>query len=260
MRYGRERISSLVLCKMRPHFGSITKEMMMTETILILTTSHGDLGDTGRKTGFYWEELALPYWAFRDAGYAVAFASPKGGMPPADPGSAKAEGRVVLVQRFLDDAGAMAALAAGIPVDQIQVADYTAVFLPGGHGTMWDMAQTPGVGRLVGRMYESGAIVGAVCHGPAGLMEARLADGTPIVQGRRVNSFTNAEEVAAGLDRIVPYLMETRLRGLGALFEGNAANFTPYAVRDGNLITGQNPASSAGVADLMLQALSEKAG
>jgi putative intracellular protease/amidase len=233
--------------------------MMMTATILILTTSHADLGDTGRKTGFYWEELALPYWAVRDAGFAVAFASPKGGVPPADPGSAKPEGRPAPVQRFMDDAGAMAALAAGLPVDQAKAADYAAVFLPGGHGTMWDMAQTPGVGRLVGAVFEQGSVVGAVCHGPAGLMEARLANGTPIVAGRRVNSFTDAEEVAVGLDRIVPYLMETRLRGLGAVFEGNADNFQAHAVRDGRLITGQNPRSTAQVASLMLQALADRA-
>jgi putative intracellular protease/amidase len=230
----------------------------MTETILILTTSHDRIGDTGRATGFYWEELALPYWAFRDAGYAVAFASPKGGMPPVDPGSAKVEGRAAPVQRFLDDIGAMAALAAGLPVDQVQ-GDYAAVFLPGGHGTMWDMAQTPGVGLLVGRAYDAGAVVGAVCHGPAGLMEARLTDGTPVVQGKRVNSFTDAEEVAAGLDGVVPYLMETRLRGLGALFEGNADNFQSHAVRDGRLVTGQNPRSTAAVAGLMLQALADRA-
>jgi putative intracellular protease/amidase len=236
----------------------MTKEIAMTETILILTTSHNRLGDTGRKTGFYWEELALPYWAFRDAGYKVAFASPKGGMPPADPGSVKVEGRAEPVQRFLDDAGAMAALAAGVPIDLAQD-NYAAVFLPGGHGTMWDMAQTPGVGRLVGQAYDAGAVVGAVCHGPAGLMEARLADGTPIVAGKRVNSFTNAEEVAAGLDQVVPYLMETRLRALGAVFEANADNFQAHAVRDGRLVTGQNPRSTIGVADLMLQALADRA-
>jgi putative intracellular protease/amidase len=233
--------------------------MMMTDTILILTTSHAALGDTGRATGFYWEELALPYWAFRDAGFAVAFASPKGGMPPVDPGSAKLEGRAAAVQRFMDDAGAMAALRAGIAADQAGAADYAAIYLPGGHGTMWDMAQTPAVGRLVGAAFEAGAVIGAVCHGPAGLMEARLANGTPIVQGKRVNSFTDAEEAAVGLNMVVPYLMETQLRGLGAVFESNADNFKPYAVRDANLITGQNPASSVAVANLMLQALAERA-
>jgi putative intracellular protease/amidase len=115
------------------------------------------------------------------------------------------------------------------------------------------------VGRLVGRLYESGAVVGAVCHGPAGLMEARLSDGTPIVAGKRVNSFTDAEEVAVGLDKVVPYLMETRLRGLGAVFEGNAENFQAHAVRDGRLVTGQNPRSTALVADLILQALANRA-
>jgi putative intracellular protease/amidase len=233
--------------------------MIMTNTILILTTSHATLGDTGRTTGFYWEELAVPYWACRDAGFDVAFASPRGGMPPVDPGSAKPEGRSAEVQRFLDDAGAMAALAAGIPVQDAKASDYAAIFLPGGHGTMWDMAQTPAVGRLVGAAFEAGAVIGAVCHGPAGLMEARMADGTPIVAGHRVNSFTDAEEVAAGMDKVVPYLLETRLRGLGALFEANADNFQAHAVRDGRLVTGQNPRSTRGVASLMLQALAERA-
>jgi putative intracellular protease/amidase len=230
----------------------------MTDTILILTTSHDRIGDTDRQTGFYWEELALPYWAFREAGYVVAFASPKGGMPPADPGSAKPEGRAAAVQRFLDDADAMTALSHSLPVADAKAADYAAVFLPGGHGTMWDMSQTSAVGQIVGQVFEQGGIVGAVCHGPAGLLEARLSDGTPVVAGRRVNGFTDAEERAAGLDGVVPYLLETRLRALGGLFEGNAANFQPHAVCDGRLITGQNPASSAPVATLILAALADQ--
>jgi putative intracellular protease/amidase len=232
----------------------------MTKPILILTTSHDRLGDTDRKTGFYWEELALPYWAFRDAGYAVAFASPAGGMPPADPESAKPDGRAAPVQRFLDDATAMADLAASHPVAEVNAADYAAVFLPGGHGTMWDMSQTPAVGAVVGQVFEQGGIVGAVCHGPAGLLAARLSDGTPIVAGRRINGFTDAEERAAGLDGVVPYLLETRLRALGGIFDGNPANFQPHAVRDGRLVTGQNPASSAPVAALMLAALADQVG
>jgi putative intracellular protease/amidase len=137
--------------------------------------------------------------------------------------------------------------------------DFAAVFLPCGQGTMWDMAQTPGVGRLVGAAFEAGAFVGAVCHGPAGLIEARLADGTPIVAGKRINGFTDAEEVAVRLEHVVPYLLETRLSGLGGIFESNAQNFKPHAVRDGNLMTGQNPASRALVAALMLQALADRA-
>ena len=232
----------------------------MTKPILFLTTSHDRIGDTGRATGFYWEELALPYWAFRDAGFDVAFASPKGGMPPADPGSARAEGRAAPVQRFLDDAAAMTALSHSLPVADAKAPDYAAVFLPGGHGTMWDMSQTPAVGRIVGQVFAQGGIVGAVCHGPAGLLAARLADGTPIVAGRRVGGFTDAEERAVGLDTVVPYLLETRLRALGGIFEGNPANFGPHALRDGRLVTGQNPASSGGVADLMLAALADQTG
>jgi putative intracellular protease/amidase len=232
----------------------------MTKPILILTTSHDRLGDTDRATGFYWEELALPYWAFRDAGYDVAFASPKGGMPPADAGSAKVEGRPAPVQRFMDTPGAMAALTRSIPASEIDPAGYAAVFLPGGHGTMWDMSQTPAVGQIVGQVFEQGGVVGAVCHGPAGLLAARLSDGTPIVAGRHVNGFTDAEERAAGLDAVVPYLLEARLRALGGIFESNPANFQAHAVRDGRLVTGQNPRSTAQVATLMLAALADQVG
>jgi putative intracellular protease/amidase len=232
---------------------------MMTRPILILTTSHDRIGDTGRATGFYWEELAVPYWALRDAGHAVVFASPKGGMPPADPSSARAEGRAPAVQRFLDDPDAMHALAHSLPVADAKAADYAGVFLPGGHGTMWDMSQTPAVGQIVGQVFDAGGVVGAVCHGPAGLLEARLPDGTPIVAGRRVNGFTDAEERAVGLADVVPYLLESRLRALGGLFEGNPSNFGPHAVRDGRLVTGQNPASSAAVARLLVAALADQA-
>ncbi len=227
----------------------------MTQPILILTTSHDQLGDTGKPTGFYWEELAVPYWALRDAGFEVVFASPKGGMPPADPASAKPDDGGGAVKRFMDDEGAMASLAQSLPVADAKAADYAAVYLPGGHGTMWDMSQTTAVGQIVAQVFEAGGIVGSVCHGPAGLLEAHLADGTPLVKGRRVNGFTNAEEREAGLEGTVPYLLETRLRALGGIFEGNMANFKPHAVRDGRLVTGQNPASSAAVARLLLAAL-----
>lgn len=229
----------------------------MQAKALILTTSHAELGDTGKSTGFYWEELAVPYWALRDAGYAVDFASVEGGMPPADPNSVAQAEAIPAVQRFLKDPDAMAQLAASAPAASVDPTPYAAVFLPGGHGTMWDLAQTDAVGALVAQVYEQGGVVGAVCHGPAGLVGARLSDGKPLVAGRRVNGFTDAEEAAAGLTDVVPYLLERRLRELGAVFEASAESFQPHAVRDGRLVTGQNPASSERVGDLLVEALRE---
>jgi putative intracellular protease/amidase len=231
----------------------------MSKRVLILLTSHGELGDTGQPTGFYWEELATPYWQLRDAGFEVDFASPKGGEPPADPKSARADDRPAPVQRFLDSAEAMAALRASKPVAEVEATAYDGIYLPGGHGTMWDLAQTESVGQAIARAYENGAVIGAVCHGPSGLVGAKLADGTPLVRGKKVNSFTDSEEEAAGLTEVVPYLLESKLRELGAAFECNEENFAPHAVRDGRLVTGQNPRSSEEVGRLMITALDEEA-
>lgn len=222
--------------------------------ILIVLTSHAVLGETGRPTGFYWEELAVPYWAFRDAGAEVVLASIAGGAPPADPASTEEESDAV--RRFRADPAAMAALAATAPVADLPAGDFAGVFLPGGHGTMWDLPGSAALAALVGTLFDAGRPVGAVCHGPAGLLEAKRADGRPIVAGRRVNGFTDEEEAKAGLTEVVPFLLETRLRALGGRFEGGAP-FTPFALRDGNLVTGQNPMSSAPAAKLMLEALAE---
>jgi putative intracellular protease/amidase len=225
---------------------------------LFILTSHGEKGTTGDATGFFWEELAVPYWKLRDAGYAIDIASVKGGRPPADPSSAKEEGRHSAVQRFMDDADAMAALNTSKSVSEVDPLDYDAVFLPGGHGVMWDTGQSQRLGDVVAQAYENGSVVGAVCHGPAGFISARLSNGEPLVKGKKINSFTDSEERAVKLDDVVPYLLETRLRELGANFVANSENFQPYAVRDGRLVTGQNPSSSGPVADLLLEALAEK--
>lgn len=229
----------------------------MTNKALAILTSHGVKGTTDEPTGFYWEELATPYWRLRDAGYVVDIASVSGGEPPADPGSAAADGRPALVQRFMDDEAAMRSLTNSRHLADLDPSSYAAVFLPGGHGTMWDLAQTPTVGEIVARAYENGAVIAAVCHGPAGLVGARLASGEPLVRGKRINSFTDAEEEAVGLTAVVPYLLERRLRELGGIFESNPENFQPHAVRDGRLVTGQNPRSSERVASLMLEALAQ---
>jgi putative intracellular protease/amidase len=227
-------------------------------SILIVLTSHGRLGETGRPTGFYWEELAAPYWALRDAGVEVTLASIAGGEPPADPTSLDKDPAKVRapVRRFMEDAQAMAALRATLPVEGLDAAGFDGIFLPGGHGTMWDLPGSAALATLVGRLFDDGKLVAAVCHGPAGLVAARRADGRPIVEGRRVNGFTDSEEKAAGLAETVPFLLESRLRANGARFEGGP-DYAPYAVRDGNLVTGQNPASAAPLAKLLVDALSE---
>jgi putative intracellular protease/amidase len=226
--------------------------------ILVVLTSHDRIGDAGRATGFFWEELAAPYYAFRDAGHRVTLASIAGGRPPADPTSLEEdEGkRPAAVRRFLADEAAMAALASTLAVTEVDPAGFDAIFLPGGHGTMWDFPGNEALARAVGAIYEAGGVVGAVCHGPAGLVGARRMDGRPLVEGLAVNGFTDAEESAVGLTEAVPFLLETRLRDLGGRFEGGAP-FTSKAVRDGRLVTGQNPMSSAAVADLLLEALGE---
>lgn len=231
----------------------------MNKRVLIILTSNDTLGDTGKPTGFHWEEMTTPYWHLRDAGYEIEFASPKGGPPPADPGSDEADDRPASVQRFRDNDEAMKALKNSRAVAEVNAAAYDAIYLPGGHGTMWDLAQNKAVGGLIAHAYERGAVVGAICHGPAGLVGATLSNGDPLVRGKRVNSFTDAEERKVELDEVVPYLLESRLRELGAEFEGNPEPFGAHTVRDGRLITGQNPASAEPLGQLLVQALQEKA-
>ncbi|WP_029029884.1 type 1 glutamine amidotransferase domain-containing protein [Salinarimonas rosea] len=226
--------------------------------ILIVLTSHATLGTTGKPTGFFYEELAAPYYAFVDAGHAVEIASIVGGAPPADPSSLDADEakRPAAVRRLLADAAAMDALARTAPIDAIDPVAYDAVFLPGGHGTMWDFPQSAALARAVSAIYARAGVVGAVCHGPAGLVGATRPDGHPLVEGLRVNGFTDAEEAAVGLTDVVPFLLESRLVAQGARFE-KAGAFEPFAVRDGRLVTGQNPMSSEPAAALMLEALAE---
>ncbi len=233
----------------------------MTPRILIVLTSHDRLGATGRATGFHFEELATPYWAFRDAGFAVEIASLRGGAAPVDPASHPADPaeRPASVARFLADPVAAAALHATTPVAAAAAAGLAGVFLAGGHGTMWDMPEDPALGRLVGAVFQAGGAVAAVCHGPAGLLGARRADGAPIVAGRRVNGFTNAEEAAVGLTAEMPFLLETRLVEQGGRFEAGP-EFQSFAVRDGTLATGQNPASAGAVAAHVVDIVREGLG
>ncbi|WP_433373749.1 type 1 glutamine amidotransferase domain-containing protein [Actinoplanes sp. CA-142083] len=221
---------------------------MATKKIAIVLTSHEKLGDTGRTTGYYVGEAAHPWAEFVDAGYAVDLLSIDGGNPPRD-GEDKDD---AVQRRFLAEAGDE--LAKTRPVRDADPAAYDAVVLAGGHGTMWDFPGSGELATLLREVYESGGVVGAVCHGPAGLVNVKLSDGTPLVAGRRVSAFTNAEEDAVGLTSVVPFALQTRLEELGAHHE-SGPNWKPKVIRDGRLVTGQNPASAAGVGQEVLTAL-----
>jgi putative intracellular protease/amidase len=227
----------------------------MTQRVLMIATSTTQMGNTGKPTGVWAEELVVPYYELIDAGMTVEIASPQGGPLAFDPASLKPVGENdVLIERFLADPVAQAKAWATHVVASVDAAGFDAVFFPGGHGTMWDLPVDAGVTRAVETAFAKGAVVASVCHGAAGLVSAKRVDGLPVVQGKRVNSFTNAEEDAVGLSSVVPFQLESRLRELGALFEG-APNWQPFAVRDGQLITGQNPQSSKLVAQQVVQAL-----
>lgn len=232
----------------------------MTSTaikILFILTSQATMGNDPRPTGVWFEELSTPYYAFVDAGADVDLASIAGGRIPVDPHSIHTTDKNPLsVNRFLQDKVAMAKLESAYRIDNISVNGYSAVFLPGGHGAMWDLPDSTALAEVLSAAWTSGKVVAAVCHGPAGLVNVKDASGQPLVSGRHVSAFTNSEEAAAGLTDTMPFLLETRLRELGALYE-RGADFQPFAVRDGRLITGQNPASSETVAALVLQALKE---
>jgi putative intracellular protease/amidase len=216
------------------------------------------MGTSGEPTGLWFEELATPYYAFTDAGADVDIVSIAGGAVPIDPRSKKPKGEnPASVERFIEDKEASAKITDTKAIADINTSGYDAVFLPGGHGTMWDLPSSKVLATTVVEYLDNDKVVAAVCHGPAGLVSARFADGTPVVKAKRVAAFTNGEEVAAGLDKKVPFLLEDRLRELGAKVE-TGPNFKPFSIRDGNLITGQNPASSEGVAKLVLERLKER--
>lgn len=226
--------------------------------ILIVATSASRMTPGTEPTGVWLEELTTPYYAFRDAGAEVTLASIAGGAIPVDQRSMNAEGENdPSVERYLGDAALKAEVAGTPAVGSIDSAGYDALFLPGGHGTMFDYPGSDKLARLVERFDREGKVVAAVCHGPAGLVSARKVDGTPFVAGRRVAAFTDSEERAVGLDKAVPFLLESRLKELGARHEGGP-DFEPFALRDGNLVTGQNPASAKRTAELVMEAL--KAG
>ena len=222
--------------------------------ILIVLTSHDTLGDTGRKTGFWLEEFAAPYYAFVDAGAAVTLASPKGGQPPLDPKSDDPDAQTDATRRFRQDADAQRVLANTQRLADMQAADFDAVFYPGGHGPLWDLAEDAKSVALIETMLAAGKPVSAVCHAPGVLRHAKTADGKPLVQGRQVTGFSNSEEAAVQLTDVVPFLVEDELTHLGGLYS-RGPDWQPHVVCDGLLVTGQNPASSVGVAEALLERL-----
>ena len=224
--------------------------------ILIVLTSHDTLGNTGRKTGFWLEEFAAPYYAFVDAGAKVTLASPAGGQPPLDPKSDDPDAQTDDTRRFRQDADAQRQLAATLRLAQVQAADYDAVFYPGGHGPLWDLAEDSNSVALIETMLAAGKPVAAVCHAPGVLRHAKTADGKPLVQGRQVTGFSNAEEAAVQLSDVVPFLVEDELKQLGGQYT-SGPDWQPHMVGDGLLVTGQNPASSVGVAQALLDRLKD---
>jgi putative intracellular protease/amidase len=221
--------------------------------ILMVVTSHEKLGNTGGKTGFWLEEFAAPYYTFLDAGAEVTVASPKGGEPPLDPKSDTPEGQTELTGRFKKDPQAQAVLASTVKLADVKAGDYDAIFYPGGHGPLWDLAEDATSTALIEAFYNAGKPVAAVCHGPAVLHHAKF-NGEPLVKGKRVTGFSNTEEEAVHLTNIVPFLVEDELKRLGGLFE-KVPDWQSLAVVDGRLITGQNPASSTAAAQELIKLL-----
>jgi putative intracellular protease/amidase len=223
--------------------------------VLIVLTSHDELGNTGRKTGFWLEELAAPYYTFKDAGAEIVLASPKGGQPPLDPKSNEPSFQTDTTRRFEADATANAQLAQTVRLDSVSQADFDTVFYPGGHGPMWDLAEDKHSIALIESFIEAGKPVALVCHAPGVLRHVLAANGKPLVEGRQVTGFTNSEEEGVGLTNVVPFLVEDELKAKGGLYS-KGPDWGSYVVTDGLLITGQNPASSSEAAAVLVKQLS----
>lgn len=226
----------------------------MHKKILIVVTSHEELGNTGKKTGFYLSEVTHPDDVFTRAGYEVDFVSPKGGKAPMD--GVKLEDPIN--KAFLDDPQKVKQVENTLQPSQIEPDQYDAIFYAGGHGTMWDFPNNQELAQIAANIYDQGGVVGAVCHGPAGLVNIKLANGEYLIKGKTVSGFTNEEEAAVELTEVVPFLLESKLKEQGAEFS-KAANFEAHVVKSDRLVTGQNPASAAGVAEQMLQLIQSAA-
>lgn len=224
--------------------------------VLMVLTSHDTLGNTGRPTGFWLEELAAPYYAFSDIKAEIVLASPKGGQPPLDPKSNEPAFQTELTHRFEADQVATAQLANTVRLDSVSQADFDAVFYPGGHGPLWDLAEDKHSIQLIESFIAAGKPVAVVCHAPGVLRHVKNADGSPLVQGKKVTGFANSEEEAVGLTNVVPFLVEDELKNLGGIYS-KGADWGVYVVNDGLLITGQNPASSGPAAESLIAELNK---
>ena len=222
--------------------------------VLMVLTSHDQLGNTGHKTGFWLEEFAAPYYTFLDAGAEVTLASPLGGQPPLDPKSDLPDFQTELTHRFKADPAAQKALASTVRLDTVKQQDFDTVFYPGGHGPLWDLAESKNSIELIESFERAGKPIGFVCHAPGVLRHVKAANGEPLIRGRKVTGFTNGEEAAVQLTDVVPFLIEDEFIRLGGLYE-KGSDWAPYIVEDGRLITGQNPASSEAVAKALIRQL-----
>jgi len=225
--------------------------------IVMVLTSHDQLGNTGRKTGFWLEEFAAPYFVFRDAGVDLTLASPKGGQPPVDPKSDLPENQTPAMGRFKKDERAQKELSQTVKLADVKAGDFSTVFYVGGHGPMWDLAESPVSKALLESFYNSGKPIALVCHSPGTLRHVTYKD-EPLVKGKHVTGFTNGEEEEVQLTKVVPFLVEDELMRLGAIFE-KVRNWQPHSIVDGLLITGQNPASSTSAAQAVMKLLGQKA-
>ena len=222
--------------------------------VLMVLTSHDQLGDTGHKTGFWLEEFAAPYYALKEAGATLTVVSPLGGQPPLDPKSDEADSQTDATRRFKADPAAQAVLANTGKLSEVKAVDFDAVFYPGGHGPLWDLAEDRHSIALIEQMIAAGKPVATVCHAPGVLRHVKGTDGKPLVNGKRVTGFTNTEEEAVGLTKIVPFLVEDMLKANGGDYS-KLGDWQPYAITDGLLVTGQNPASSETAAEALLKLL-----
>lgn len=222
--------------------------------ILIVLTSHSELGNSGEKTGFWVEEFAAPYYVLADAGAEITIASPKGGQPPVDPKSELADAQTSATSRYYKDETTMDKVANTVKLSDIKYQDYDAVFYPGGHGPLWDLANDSDSIQLIENFYNHQKPIAFVCHAPAALVHVKAENGEPLVKGKHLTSFSNSEEEAVKLTKIVPFLLEDELKKNGAHYM-KASDWTSYVKQDGLLITGQNPASSEAVAQLLLKTL-----
>jgi len=246
-------ISSAILAGTTLFAQTKKQSKTMKPKILFVVTSHDTKGSTGEPTGYYLGEVSHPWEVLQQAGYEIDFVSPQGGKPPVDGFNLDDP----INKKFWEDAAVQQKINHTMKPDQVKAKDYAAIYFAGGHGAMWDLADNKALSQLAADVYDQGGVVGAVCHGPAGLVNVKLKNGQYLVNGKHVNAFTNEEENAVGLSNVVPFLLESKLIERGAQFEKSGL-WQPHVTTDGRLVTGQNPASAAGVGEAIVKVLQAK--